>query len=147
MSGGRAEPAFAWVDANAILRLLTGEPTARADAAEALVRRAERGEVLLGVCSIVVAEVVWVLDSVYGVDRRRCAQTLLDFFSSDGLRVDEGPILLDALQAVAVTGVDFADAYLVARARLTGSPVASFDRDLDVLEVGCLDPSGEVSSG
>ena len=133
MAGSAPQPV--WADANIILRLLTGKPTEQADQAEALMLRAERGEVRLWICSIVVAEVVWVLTSAYGFSTTASAEAVLGFLSCDGLIVDEGPVVLASLQTMTETSVDFADAYLAVRARLSGFPVASFDRDFDRLAV------------
>jgi len=133
MAGSAPQPV--WADANLILRLLTGKPTEQADQAEALMLRAERGEVRLWVCSIVVAEVVWVLTSAYGFSTTDAAEAVLGFLSCDGLIVDEGPVVLASLQTMTETSVDFADAYLAVRAGLSGLPVASFDRDFDRLGV------------
>lgn len=133
MAGPAPQPV--WADANVILRLLTGKPTEQADQAEALMLRAERGEVRLWVCSIVVAEVVWVLTSAYGFSTTDAAEAVLGFLSCDGLIVDEGPVVLASLQTMTETSVDFADAYLAVRAGLSGLPVASFDRDFDRLGV------------
>jgi predicted nucleic acid-binding protein len=55
-----------WVDANVLLRLITNDPPELAERAASLVERAEQGEVILKVSSIVVAEVVWVLIAVPG---------------------------------------------------------------------------------
>ena len=133
MAGPTPQPV--WADANVILRLLTGKPTEQADQAEALMLRAERGEVRLWVCSIVVAEVVWVLTSAYSFSTTDAAEAVLGFLSCDGLIVDEGPVVLASLQTMTETSVDFADAYLAVRAGLSGLPVASFDRDFDRLGV------------
>jgi len=133
MAGPAPQPV--WADANVILRLLTGKPTEQADQAEALMLRAERGEVRLWVCSIVVAEVVWVLTSAYSFSTTDAAEAVLGFLSCDGLIVDEGPVVLASLQTMTETSVDFADAYLAVRAGLSGLPVASFDRDFDRLGV------------
>jgi len=133
MAGPAPQPV--WADANIILRLLTGRPIEQADKAEALMHRAERGEVRLWVCSIVVAEVVWVLTSAYGFSTTDSAEAVLGFLNCDGLIVDEGPVVLASLQTMTETSVDFADAYLAVRAGLSGLPVASFDRDFDRLGV------------
>jgi len=133
MAGPAPQPV--WADANVILRLLTGKPTEQADQAEALMLRAESGEVRLWICSIVVAEVVWVLTSAYGFSTTDSAEAVLGFLSCDGLILDEGPVVLASLQTMTETSVDFADAYLAVRAGLSGLPVASFDRDFDRLGV------------
>ena len=132
-------PRLVWIDANVILRLLTDHPAEQADVAEALVRRADNGEVRLFVCSIVVAEVAWVLMSSYGFSIAAATKVLLNFLASDGVVVDEGPLVNTVLHTMAATGVDYADAVVAVRARLTGAPVASFDRDFDKLGVERFD--------
>ncbi len=54
-----------WIDANILLRFLTGEPTELANRALRLFGRADRGEVRLHVSPLIVAETVWVLTSFY----------------------------------------------------------------------------------
>lgn len=128
--GGRAH---ALVDANVLLRLFTGKPEAQARAARGLMERADAGEVLLHVCPLVVAEVVWVLTSVYDQPVAAVCRVLTDFLASGGLVVEEGLQVAAALRDLERLGVDFVDGYLAARAGLGGSSVASFDRDFDRL--------------
>ena len=128
-------PPQVWVDANVVLRLLTGQPQVQAQAAAALMARADAGEVRLRLCPLVVAEVVWVLTSAYDVPRERVAEVLTSFLASGGLVVEEGMLLVAALAQMAEQRVDFVDAYLAAKARLSGAPVATFDGDFDRLGV------------
>jgi predicted nucleic-acid-binding protein len=97
--------------------------------------RADAGEVRLRLCPLVVAEVVWVLTSAYDVPRERVAEVLTSFLASGGLVVEEGMLLVAALAQMAEQRVDFVDAYLAAKARLSGAPVATFDGDFDRLGV------------
>ncbi|MCX6373760.1 MAG: PIN domain-containing protein [Actinobacteria bacterium] len=128
-------PPQVWVDANVVLRLLTGQPEAQAQEAAELMSRADAGEVRLRICPLVVAEVVWVLTSAYDVPRAQVADVLTSFLASGGLVVEEGMLLAVALAQMVEQRVDFVDAYLAARARLSGAPVATFDGDFDRLGV------------
>jgi len=128
-------PPHVWVDANVVLRLLTGQPEAQAQAAAALMARADAGELRLRICPLVVAEVVWVLTSAYDVPRAQVADVLTSFLASGGLVVEDGMLLAVALAQMAEQRVDFVEAYLAAKARLSGAPVATFDRDFDRLGV------------
>ena len=49
-------------------------------------------------------------------------------------------LLVTALGQMAEQRVDFVDAYLAAKARHSGAPVATFDRDFDRLGVERLAP-------
>ncbi len=128
-------PPHVWVDANVILRLLTGRPEPQARASAALMARADAGELRLRICPLVVAEVVWVLTFAYGVPCTEVADVLLSFLGSGGLIVEEGTLLAAALAQMAEQRVDFVDAYLAAKARHSRSPVATFDGDFDRLGV------------
>ena len=126
-------PPQVWVDADVVLRLLTGQPEAQAQAAAALMARADAGELRLRICPLVVAEVVWVLTSAHEVPRAKVTEVLTSFLASGGLVVEEGMLLVAALAQMAEQRVDFVDAYLAAKARLSGAPVATFDGDFDRL--------------
>ena len=128
-------PRQVWVDANVVLRLITGKPEAQARASAALMARADAGELRLRLCPLVVAEVVWVLTSAYSLAPADVASVLTSFLASGGLIVDEGMQLATALDLMVEKRVDFVDAYLAVRARFSGDPVASFDRDFDTLGV------------
>jgi predicted nucleic acid-binding protein len=132
---GTGSPPEVWVDANAVLRLLTGQPEVQAQAAAALMARADAGELRLRLCPLVVAEVVWVLGSAYHVPRTQIADVLTSFLVSGGLIVAEGMLLVAALAQMAEQRVDFVDAYLAAKARRSEAPVATFDGDFDRLGV------------
>ena len=127
------------MDANVVLRLVTGKPEAQARASAALMARADAGEVRLRLCPLVVAEVVWVLTSAFSLAPADVASVLTSFLASGGLIVDEGRLLASALDLM-VNKVDFVDAYLAIKARLSGDPVASFDSDFDRLGVERVAP-------
>lgn len=129
----RGEQEHALVDANVILRLFTGMPVAQAQAARDLMVRADSGDVKLHICPLVVAEVVWVLVSVYDQPVSAVRRVLTDFLASAGLVVEEGLQVTAALRDMERLGIDFVDGYLAARAGLGGISVASFDKDFDRL--------------
>lgn len=125
----------AWVDANVLLRLFTGEPEEQAARAAALAESASKGRVLLRVSLITVAEVVWVLHRFYKVPVPALVETLSAFLCADGVVVEGREPLLEALTLMAREKVDFADALLAVQARTVGEAVASFDADFDRLGV------------
>jgi predicted nucleic acid-binding protein len=130
----------ALVDANVLLRLFTGKPAAQARAARDLMARADAGDVVLHICPLVVAEVVWVLTSVYDQPAPAVCRVLTDFLASGGLVVEEGLQITVALRDMQRLGVDFVDGYIAARAGLGGMSVASFDKDFDRLGSVRLQP-------
>jgi predicted nucleic acid-binding protein len=129
-----------WIDANILLRLLTGDPPEMAERAVRLAQKAERGEVTLKLLPIVVAEVSWVLNSFYGYSRSEIAQVLIPLMTTEGLLVENVDQVIAALKQMASVNVDFLDAYLAEIARKEGEAVVSFDRDFRCLGIPWLEP-------
>lgn len=140
MTARSQEREHALVDANVLLRLFTGAPAAQARAARDLMFRADAGEIVLHICPLVVAEVVWVLVSVYDRPVADVCSVLRDFLASGGLVVEEGLQVVAALHDMKRLGVDFVDGYLAARAGLAGMAVVSFDNDFTRLGAKRLPP-------
>ena len=120
----------AFLDTNVLIRHLTGDPPAQARRATAFLERAD--ELLLA--DLIVAEVVYVLESFYEVERQRVAELMRAIVGFPAVVVVDEPLLLRALEIYEVERLDFADAYLVASAEATGvTTIASFDRAIDRL--------------
>ncbi len=129
-----------WIDANILLRLLTGDPPEMAERTVRLAQKAERGEVTLKLLPIVVAEVSWVLNSFYGYSRSEIAQVLIPLMTTEGLLVENVDRVIAALKQMASVNVDFLDAYLAEIARKEGEAVVSFDRDFRRLGIPWIEP-------
>ena len=119
----------AWVDANVLLRFITGDPPALARRARALMKKAEAGQLRLRLSPLVVAETVWVLDSFYGFQHPKIRDALSALITAAGVDAQETDVLLGALHTMAEANVDFVDAYLAETARARNEPVCSFDTD------------------
>jgi predicted nucleic acid-binding protein len=118
----------AFVDTNVLIRHLTGDPPEQAARATRLLSSA--GQLLL--TDLVVAEVVYVLESFYEVPRARVAELARAIIAFPASEVADEPGLLRALEVYEVHRLDFADAYLVAEAEISGvNAVASFDRAIE----------------
>jgi predicted nucleic acid-binding protein len=132
----------AFVDANVILRYLTGDPPDMAEASLKTFSAAQKGEISLILIPITVAEVVWVLESFYGYPKDRIAATITEFLHSDGLEVMDLDILIQALSFYDEKNIDFADALLSASALNPGpNLIYSFDRHFDrIAEITRLEP-------
>jgi predicted nucleic-acid-binding protein len=118
------------LDTNVLIRHLTGDPPAQARRATAFLEGAE--ELLLP--DVIVAEVVYVLESFYEVERLRVAELVRAIVGFPAIVVVDEPLLLRALEVYEVDRLDFAEAYLVASAESSGvETIASIDRQLDRL--------------
>jgi predicted nucleic-acid-binding protein len=119
------------LDANVLVRFLVQDDREQGAAATALFEKAERREIVLHLDGLALAESAYVLIGRYGRTRTEVANTLLAIIQNAGVATMEADIVADALRRFAAMNVDFADAWLAARAALFGWPVASFDRDFD----------------
>lgn len=116
------------VDANVLLRFLTGEPERLAERAARLMRRAETGEVLLVLSPLIVAEMVWVLKSFYQHSYVDIARSLVPLLSADGIEVEDREIMIRAIELARDKNVDFVDAVLALQAARSGDTVCTFDK-------------------
>jgi predicted nucleic-acid-binding protein len=119
---------IAHLDTSVLVRHLTGDPPAQARAAGALLDAAS--DLILE--DVVIAELVYVLESVYAVPRERVAELVRAVVEFRSIRVEDPMVIHGALRHYVAARVDFADAYVAAAASASGTgTVASFDRDLD----------------
>ena len=118
----------AFVDTNMLIRHLTGDPPGQAAQATRLLSQA--GQLLLP--DLIVAEVVYVLEAFYEVPRTRVAELVRAIIAFPAIEVADEPALLRAVEVYEVHRLDFADAYLVAEAEISGvNAVASFDKAIE----------------
>jgi predicted nucleic acid-binding protein len=118
----------AFIDTNVLIRHLTGDPPAQARRATRFLAGAEQ----LWLADLIVAEVVYVLQSVYGVARNEVAELVRTIVASDRMRVADRPLLLRTIEIYQFAGLAFADAYLVASAERTGvGSVVSLDQGIE----------------
>ena len=131
------------LDANVLVRFLVQDDPQQGSAATALFESAERREFRLHLDSLAVAESVYVLVGRYRRSRTEVVDTLLTVIDNAGVETAEAEIVIDALKRFAAKNVDFADAWLAARAAHVGYGVASFDRDLDKFkDIRRIEPKG-----
>lgn len=129
-------PERIFADTNLFLRYLTNDVPAQADAVEQLLQRASAREIVLVINSLVIAEIVWTLESYYGLARDSVKEKVLAILNTSGLEVVEGDLIVQAISWYADKGVDFIDAFNAAwlvKQGLTG--IYTFDsKDFSRLE-------------
>lgn len=115
------------LDANVLVRRLTGDPPEQARRATAFLRTAE----LLRLADLIVAELVYVLESVYERPRPEVAALVRAVLAFGPVETEDRHLLLRATEFYEVHRIDFAEAYLAACAEGRDGHVVSFDRGLD----------------
>ena len=89
----------------------------------------DKGEVVVVILPVVLAECVFVLDSFYEKPRSDIAAILAKLISSPGVEISDIQVHLDALSRYGRTKIHFVDCLVAATAVSSGLAVATFDRD------------------
>lgn len=119
-----------FIDTNLIVRFITGQPEDQAKIAAQFLQKSDRGEIVIYINPIVVAEVVFVLTGkVYGYNKDTVVEALIGFLDNPAFIVQELESLQTALDLFAKHNVDFVDAYIGASAKMSRASVATFDQD------------------
>ena len=117
------------VDTNLIVRYLVQDHEKHARAAAKLFEACDRGDVVIVLLPVVLAECVFVLESFYQLPRKSIAAALGTLVSSPGVEIDEPSLHADALDRFGKTNVHFVDCIIAATASAQRTPVATFDLD------------------
>jgi predicted nucleic acid-binding protein len=117
------------VDTNLIVRYLVQDHDKHARAAGKLFDACDRGDVVIAVLPVVLAECVFVLESFYRHPRADIATALGRLISSPGVEISEVTVHLDALNRYKGTKAHFVDCVIAATAVAKNVPVATFDHD------------------
>lgn len=133
----------AFIDTNIPVRHLTGDPGDMAARATAYLEA--ESDLLLP--DLIVAEIVYVLESFYEAPREQVAEAIRSLLAFDSVVSIDPALVLRAVEVYETDRLDFAEAYLVACAESTGvHTIASFDRSIDrVGTVQRVEPPAPVS--
>jgi predicted nucleic acid-binding protein len=119
----------AFVDANVFLRYLTNDDPEKANRVDSLLDRAAAGEVRLLTTEMVLAEVVWVLESSFGLKNHQIAPMVKAILASPGIEVINGHFVARALDYYLSHNIDFIDGYIAAvMEKRKVADIFSFDR-------------------
>lgn len=86
-----------FVDTNVFLRYLTNDVPEQAAAVERLFGQAAAGQLRLTTNAMVVAELVWTLESFYRLPRDNVASKVIAILNTPGLQVADAALLLQAI--------------------------------------------------
>jgi len=103
-----------FVDTNLFVRYLTADDPAKADRVEALLDKAAAGQIKLVTADIVIAELVWVLESAYGLKPTAIAPMIRAILATPGLEVINAALVARALDHYQGHNIDFVDGYIAA---------------------------------
>lgn len=131
------------IDTNLLVRYLTDDDPQKAKAVDTLLNRANKGELKILIPSIVVAELVWVLESSYKMIADEIAKLVEAILNTPGIDVQDKRIIKAALSLYRTKEIDLIDAWIIEFAKDKGAKkIYTFDKKhfRDVEEVEIISP-------
>ena len=104
-----SEPIF--VDTNVFLRFFVADVQELYKKAKGLFQKAEQGEVRLVTSEMVIAEIVWVLESYYGFLKEEVKTVVESLLHAKGLKVINFNLIDKAIGKYVDDNIEFIDAY------------------------------------
>jgi predicted nucleic-acid-binding protein len=105
------------IDTNLLVRYLTEDDPEKAKSVERLLKRAGKGEIRILLPSVVIAELVWVLESYYEMGAGEIAELVGAILNTPGMETQDKHILREALKTYDKKRIDFVDAWILEFAR------------------------------
>ena len=100
------------VDTSVFIRLFTMDDERKFGKAKELIEKAVKGKIEIFVPFIVVAEIVWVLEKVYKVNRREISEIVESLINTIGINVELSDIVSHAMKLYKEKNIKFADAVI-----------------------------------
>jgi predicted nucleic-acid-binding protein len=118
------------VDTNVLVRLIAREDPTQVRVADEFVGKGA------WISHLVLAETVWVLDSVYGLPREKLTVAVEMLLNHRELTLQDSDVVTEALENYRRrTAVDFSDCLVLGIAKKAGHiPIGTFDRDFAKME-------------
>lgn len=136
------------LDANVIVRYLTGDDPVQSPVATELFRAASNGRVSLVIPTPILQETVYVLETYYAGTPETIAPKLMSLLSLTGVTCPDARWVLDGIQWYRAKNADFGDALLCAYARHHHCEVKTFDKDLikKFTEIAASEPAAKTKT-
>ncbi|MFV1950919.1 MAG: PIN domain-containing protein, partial [Nitrospinota bacterium] len=80
---------------------------------ENLIHRAEKGELKILIPSIVIAELIWVLESFYQLKADDIAELVEAIISTPGFDITDKKMIISAVKLSGTDTIDFIDAWII----------------------------------
>ena len=100
-----------FVDTNVFLRFLTNDDPVKAKRAETLFRQATKNQIHLTTSLLVIAEIIWTLESFYHLSKADIASKVETILNTPNLFCSETETVLMVLDLYVQENMDFIDAF------------------------------------
>ncbi|MDI6745386.1 MAG: PIN domain-containing protein [Thermodesulfovibrionales bacterium] len=124
-----------FVDTNIFLRYLTADEPAKYEKCREIFKKAVDGKIRLLTSDMVVAELIWTLQSFYKVLKPEVIEKISILTNTPNLNIPNSGIIAEALIVYSRKNIDYIDAYnsVFMRHHNTGE-IYSYDSDFDGID-------------
>ena len=124
-----------FVDTNVFIRFLTDDVPEKADACEEIFKKAVEKEEIIFTTDLVIVEIVWVLESSYGLQKGDIQIKVEKILNTPNLNCPHKDLILRALVLYNEKNIDYIDAYNALILKETGiEELYSYDKDYDRID-------------
>ena len=118
-----------FMDTNLFIRYLVNDDPEKADRVEKLLEQATSGKIRLVTADLVIAEVVWVLESAYGLKNAEITPMVKGILATPGIEVTNAELVGRSLDYYESLNIDFIDGYIAAvMDKMKITEIYSFDK-------------------
>ncbi|MEA2015323.1 MAG: PIN domain-containing protein [Actinomycetota bacterium] len=119
-----------YADTNLFIRFFTGEPADQAEESRKFLNKVSDEEYELFICDLVIAEIIYVLESVYNLEKTEVVEKIFAIAEINNTVIENRRVVLKALDFYEEKNIDFIDAYIAGHmAKNNCSKIFSFDSD------------------
>ena len=124
-----------YADTNLFIRFFTGDPDNQAQESRKFLNQVSRGKYELFICDLIIAEIIYVLESIYHLDRNAVVEKILAIVETDNTIIENRQVILRTLDLYEEKNIDFIDAYLASHSvKNNCDTIFTFDRDLKKID-------------
>ena len=124
------------LDTNVLVRFLIGDEARQANKVHAVFKSAESRKVEYFVPLLVVMELLWVLDSAYGIPRRDIVDSIHELVSMPILKFESHEAITKFIQSAAESDFDLPDLLIACSAKSSGcDKTLTFDKKASKFEL------------
>ncbi len=117
------------IDTNLLVRYLTDDEPQKAKAVDALLNSAGKGEIKILIPSIVIAELVWVLESFYKMTADDITGLVEAILNTPGVDTQDKSVIKASLKLYRSKKIDLIDAWIIEFAKFKGANrIYTFDK-------------------
>jgi predicted nucleic acid-binding protein len=124
-----------FIDTNILLRYLTADDPEKFERCKELFKQALEKKIILLTSDMVIAELIWTLNSFYKVPKDEIIEKVTIIINTPNLKVPNKKLLSEVLVLFSQENIDYIDAYNAVFMKNNGcAQIFSYDKDFDRIE-------------